>query len=114
MSKALFRAIIAASITTVVVLMYFVAGERIMSPDVFDTLRIVAATLWIVAIAIRCTEVILARIDASDETAADRARLAANASEQQREAAVAEATLARLGGSRTRTNTGLGVLTPVE
>lgn len=104
MSTTLFRAVLSASLVTLVALMYFVGGDRWMSPDVFGTLRVVAATLWIAAIAIRCTETVLERLDEPGCGPREKNRI------KRKDRQAADATIRLLGGSRARP----GVLTPVD
>lgn len=118
MSKALFRIVLAASLFSLAALFYFVgklAGVHLMDAEVFATLRVVAAALWVSAIVVRCTEMLLKRLDDSDRHFVQRRDRAAldEAVRQEREEACA--TIAQLGGSRTRRSAPFpGTLTPVD
>lgn len=118
MSTAFFRIVLAASLFTLAALFYFVgklAGVHFMDAEVFATLRVVAAVMWVCAIVIRCTEVILKRIDESDLQAAAHRKLATKDEVARKEHEEACATLAQLGGSRTRRSAQrAGVLAPVD
>ncbi|MGH3858543.1 hypothetical protein [Actinokineospora sp.] len=118
MSKALFRIVLTASLFTLAAIFYFVGewvGVRLMNSEVFGTLRVVAATCWLAAIVIRCTEIVIARIDRIERHAAERRQSEVVGEAARKERHEAEATIALLGASRPRLPVQRhGVLTSVD